>query len=157
MDSDIRAAMYDPDYDNGDLDDDIMEQMRSMAELDEDEDTDRFDYDAHIAKLIAASQDDLGLIDELSSGDGSDDNEMGVGKYDEEKDVVVAEEWPEVKGREGSAREEEPGPHLARNNQVERGFEKVRFFTHLHQVVPLPDQLAVLNESNAGSTGVRQR
>ena len=74
MDDDVREAMCNPDYDNGELEDDIMQQMMALAENDSDEE-ETFDYDAHIAKLIAESEGDLGLVDELSSGEEDDDIE----------------------------------------------------------------------------------
>ena len=70
----MREAMCNPDYDNGELEDDIMQQMMALAENDSDEE-ETFDYDAHIAKLIAESEGDLGLVDELSSGEEDDDIE----------------------------------------------------------------------------------
>ena len=70
----MREAMCNLDYDNGELEDDIMQQMMALAENDSDEE-ETFDYDAHIAKLIAESEGDLGLVDELSSGEEDDDIE----------------------------------------------------------------------------------
>ena len=70
----MREAMCNPDYDNGELEDDIMQQMMALAENDNDEE-ETFDYDAHIAKLIAESEGDLGLVEELSSGEEDDDIE----------------------------------------------------------------------------------
>jgi protein LTV1 len=75
MDADISSALFDADYDNGELDDDIVLQA-SAADNDEAveaEEAGRFDYDAHIAKMIQASEKNMGLIEELSSdGEGSE-------------------------------------------------------------------------------------
>ena len=43
MDDDVREAMCNPDYDNGELEDDIMQQMMALAENDNDEE-ETFDY-----------------------------------------------------------------------------------------------------------------
>ena len=54
MDADIRAAMFDPSYEAEELEDDFVLQASQApegAEADGD-----FDYDAHIARLIAASE-----------------------------------------------------------------------------------------------------
>lgn len=126
MDADIRAAMYDPTYDNGELDDDIMQQMVAIAEQEEDDDKPAFDYDAHIAKLIAASQNDLGLIEDLSSGEEEDDDDDEDG---ESEDEVRA-------GTRGGARRGSPS---LQDIRVERDFERALLEYDSDECGPLED------------------
>mmetsp|Transcript_4290 Transcript_4290/g.12743 ORF Transcript_4290/g.12743 Transcript_4290/m.12743 type:complete len:482 (-) Transcript_4290:168-1613(-) len=54
MDADVRAAMFDPSYEAEELEDDFVLQASRAAP--EGEEAEQFDYDAHIARLIAASE-----------------------------------------------------------------------------------------------------
>ena len=71
MDEDIREALFDPDCEVEGLDDDFVLQASGAHDTAEPEAEDAFDYDAHIADLIARSESRtgfmyLGDIDELS-------------------------------------------------------------------------------------------
>jgi hypothetical protein len=55
MDADVRSALFDPDYEYQDLPDDFIQRLGEVPASGggAEEDREAFDYDAHIAKLIA--------------------------------------------------------------------------------------------------------
>lgn len=72
MDPDIRAAMFDPSYEAEELEDDFVLQA-SQAPQGTEEDG-GFDYDAHIARLIAASERRVFVGHEEADDDDDEDS-----------------------------------------------------------------------------------
>ena len=77
MDADIRAAMFDADFDNGELWDDFVQ--RASAAPEGGVEAEAFDYDAHIARLVASSEKALKLGHAESDGESDDGSEYSDG------------------------------------------------------------------------------
>jgi protein LTV1 len=86
MDADIRAAMFDPTYDNGEIWDDFVAQASAAPEGGDE--AAAFDYEAHIARLVVASEKVAGLA---GSGDeGSDDEGSEYSDYSDDDTTAAA-------------------------------------------------------------------
>lgn len=102
MDADLRDALFDPSYDNGELQDDFVELASEVSEHGE-EPAETFDYDSHIKKMMAsAQQQGGGKFSSISEDGGSED--------DEEDDDCT------------SSRPEEPS---TRKGKIDREFDNV--------------------------------